>query len=85
MGSKEFQELAMNAVFQVNPNIAISEMFVVWMCKTLQNNKLGRTNIELNQTLKERNATIHNQAQEIKRLKSKVGELEYRLYKVYSS
>jgi hypothetical protein len=29
MGSKEFQELAMNAVFQVNPNIAISEMFVV--------------------------------------------------------
>ena len=50
-----------------------------------ENNKLGRTNIELNQTLKERNATIHNQAQEIKRLKSKVGELEYRLYKVYSS
>ena len=39
MGSKEFQELAMNAVFQVNPNIAISEMFIVWMCKTLQNNK----------------------------------------------
>lgn len=39
MGSKEFQELAMKAVFQVNPNIAISEMFVVWMCKTLQNNK----------------------------------------------
>ena len=50
-----------------------------------KNNRLGRTNIELNQTLKERNATIHNQAQEIKRLKSKVGELEYRLYKVYSS
>ena len=39
MDSKEFQELAMNAVFQVNPNIAISEMYVVWMCKTLQNNK----------------------------------------------
>lgn len=39
MGSKEFQELAMKAVFQVNPNIAISEMFFVWMCKTLQNNK----------------------------------------------
>lgn len=39
MGSKEFQELAMNAVFQVNPNIAISEMFVVWMVKVLQNNK----------------------------------------------
>ena len=50
-----------------------------------KNNKLGRTNIELNQTLKERNATIHNQSQEIKRLKTKVGELEYRLYKVYSS
>ena len=39
MDSRKFQELAMNAVFQVNPNIAISEMFVVWMCKTLQNNK----------------------------------------------
>lgn len=39
MGSKEFQELAMNAVFRVNPNIAISEMFVVWMVKVLQNNK----------------------------------------------
>lgn len=49
-----------------------------------KNNK-GRTNIELNQTIKERNATIHNQAQEIKKLKSKVGELENRLYKVYSS
>ena len=32
-----------------------------------KNNKLGRTNIELNQALKERNATIHNQALEIKR------------------
>ena len=50
-----------------------------------KNNRLGRSNIELNQTLKERNATIHNQAQEIKRVKNKVGELEYRLYKVYSS
>ena len=50
-----------------------------------KNNRLGRTNIELNQTLKERNATIHNQALEIKRLKSKVGELKDRLYKVYSS
>ena len=29
----------MKAVFQVNPNIAISEMFVVWMVKVLQNNK----------------------------------------------
>ena len=38
MGSKEFQELAMNAVFQVNPNIAISEMYVVWMCNTLEIN-----------------------------------------------
>lgn len=50
-----------------------------------KNNKLGRANIELNQTLKERNATIHNQAQEIKKLRSKVGELKDRLYKVYSS
>lgn len=50
-----------------------------------KNNKLGMTNIELNQTIKERNVTIHNQAQEIKKLKSKVGELENRLYKVYSS
>ena len=39
MGSKEFQELAMNAVFRVNPNIVISEMYVVWMVKVLQNNK----------------------------------------------
>ena len=38
MGSKEFQELAMNAVFQVNPNIAISEMYVVWMCNMLESN-----------------------------------------------
>ena len=38
MGSQEFQELAMNAVFQVNPNIAISEMYVVWMCNTLEIN-----------------------------------------------
>ena len=50
-----------------------------------KNNRLGRTNIELNQKLKERNATIHNQAWEIKKLRSKVGELEDRLYKVYSS
>ena len=39
MDSRKFKELAMNAVFQVNPNIAISEMFVVWMVKVLQNNK----------------------------------------------
>jgi len=50
-----------------------------------KNNKLGRANIKLNQTLKERNETIHNQTSEIKKLKNKVGELEYRLYKVYSS
>ena len=50
-----------------------------------KNNKLGRTNIELNQIIKERNATIHNRAHEIKKLKYKVGELEDRLYKVYSS
>lgn len=52
---------------------------------TSKNNKLGRANIKLNQTLKERNETIHNQTSEIKKLKNKVGELEYRLYKVYSS
>lgn len=50
-----------------------------------KNNKLGMANIKLNQTLKERNETIHNQTSEIKKLKNKVGELEYRLYKVYSS
>lgn len=50
-----------------------------------KNNKLGMVNIKLNQTLKERNETIHNQTSEIKKLKNKVGELEYRLYKVYSS
>ena len=50
-----------------------------------KNNKLGRTNIELNQTIKERNATIHNQAQEIKKLRNEVGGLKDRLYKVYSS
>lgn len=50
-----------------------------------KNNKLGRVNIKLNQTLKEINETIHNQTSEIKKLKNKVGELEYRLYKVYSS
>ena len=50
-----------------------------------KNNKLGRVNIKLNQTLKERNETIHNQTSEIKKLKNKVGELEYRLHKVYSS
>lgn len=37
-----------------------------------KNNRLGRKNIELEQTLKERNATIHNQTQEINRLKIKL-------------
>lgn len=50
-----------------------------------KNNRLGRTNIELNQTLKERNATIHNQTHEINRLKNKVGELENRLMRMYTS
>ncbi len=39
MDSRQFEELAKKAVNQVSPNIAISEMFIVWMCKTLQNNK----------------------------------------------
>ena len=43
-----------------------------------KNNELGRVNIKLNQTLKEK-------TREIKKLKNKVGELEDRLYKVYSS
>lgn len=50
-----------------------------------KNNKLGRTNIKLNQTIKERNETIHTQAKEIKKSRSEVGELKDRLYKVYSS
>lgn len=50
-----------------------------------KNNKLGRANIKLNQALKEKNETIHTQAKEIKKLRSEVGELEDRLYKVYSS
>lgn len=50
-----------------------------------KNNKLGRINIKLNQTIKERNETIHTQAKEIKKLRSEVGELKDRLYKEYSS
>lgn len=50
-----------------------------------KNNRLGRKNIELEQTLKERNATIHAQAKESKKLRSEVSELKDRLYKVYSS
>lgn len=50
-----------------------------------KNNKLGRTNIKLNQTIKERDETIHTQAKEIKKSRSEVGELKDRLYKVYSS
>ena len=49
-----------------------------------KNNRLGRKNIELEQTLKERNATIHNQV-EVNRLKNKVGELENRLMRMYTS
>lgn len=67
--------------------VALIEMNYEERIKDLisKNNKLGRANIKLNQTLKERNETIHNQTSEIKKLKNKVGELEYRLYKVYSS
>ena len=67
--------------------VALIEMNYEERIKDLisKNNKLGRVNIKLNQTLKERNETIHNQTSEIKKLKNKVGELEYRLYKVYSS
>ena len=50
-----------------------------------KNNKLGRTNIELNNIIKERNTTIHNQAKEIKKLKNKVGELEDKLMRMYTS
>lgn len=50
-----------------------------------KNNRLGRTNIELVQTIKERNATIHNQALELKQLRNKVGELEDRLMRMYTS
>lgn len=50
-----------------------------------KNNRLGMANIKLNQILKERNETINNQTHEINKLKNKVGELEDRLYKVYSS
>lgn len=50
-----------------------------------KNNRLGMVNIKLNQTLKEKDATIHTQAKEIKKLRSEVGELKDRLYKVYSS
>lgn len=50
-----------------------------------KSNKLGRTNIELNQIIKERNTTIHNQAKEIKKLKNKVGELEDKLMRMYTS
>lgn len=50
-----------------------------------KNNRLGRANIELNQTLKEKNVTIHNQAKEIKKLRSEVGELKDRLMRMYTS
>lgn len=50
-----------------------------------KNNRLGRTNIQLIQKIKEKDETIHTQAKEIKKLRSEVGELKDRLYKVYSS
>lgn len=50
-----------------------------------KNNRLGRTNIQLIQKIKEKDETIHTQAKEIKKLRSEVGELKDRLYKAYSS
>lgn len=50
-----------------------------------KNSRLGRTNIQLIQKIKEKDETIHTQAKEIKKLRSEVGELKDRLYKVYSS
>lgn len=50
-----------------------------------KNNRLGKKNIELIQKIKEKDETIHTQAKEIKKLRSEVGELKDRLYKVYSS
>lgn len=50
-----------------------------------KNNRLGMANIKLNQTLKEKNETIHNQTYEINKLKNKVGELEDRLMRMYVS
>lgn len=50
-----------------------------------KNNRLRRKNIELIQKIKEKDETIHTQAKEIKKLRSEVGELKDRLYKVYSS
>lgn len=39
MDSRKFHDLAINAVLQENKNIEVNDMFFVWMCKTLQNNK----------------------------------------------
>lgn len=39
MDSRKFHDLAINAVLQENQNIEVNDMFFVWMCKTLQNNK----------------------------------------------
>lgn len=50
-----------------------------------KNNRLGRTNIQLIQKIKEKDETIHTQTKEIKKLRIEVGELKDRLYKVYSS
>lgn len=50
-----------------------------------KNNRLGRTNIQLIQKIKEKDETIHTQAKEIKKLRNKVGELEDRLMRMYVS
>lgn len=39
MDSRRFEESAMKAVLKINPNIVLSEMYIVWMVKVLQNNK----------------------------------------------
>lgn len=50
-----------------------------------KNNRLGRKNIELIQKIKEKDVTIHNQALELKQLRNKVGELEDKLMRMYTS
>lgn len=50
-----------------------------------KNNRLGRKNIELIQKIKEKDVTIHNQDLELKQLRNKVGELENRLMRMYTS
>jgi hypothetical protein len=50
-----------------------------------KNNRLGRTNIQLIQKIKEKDETIHNQTLELRQLRNKVGELEDRLMRMYVS